>query len=208
MQGDKLASGAASATFPGPRLKFDQAEMQQDLHRLPAQAFRDKYMVTTTEYELMIRSDVNVANAFARSMEDHLEVINRLTQKDERQEESLKRECFIKPFFPNGDSGRIIVSRDQPAKKPAKIYLPRDMRKQRELLPSTGRVLRALVVDAAGNDVSQQYIGQRIVFGGMSGTALCFSGYPTWITLDVGEILGLVEKEDVQIIEQELEPLV
>jgi hypothetical protein len=41
----------------------------------------------------------------------------------------------------------------------------------------------------------------------MSGTAICFKNYPTWILLDIHEVLGLVMKEDAEIVEQELEPL-
>jgi hypothetical protein len=41
----------------------------------------------------------------------------------------------------------------------------------------------------------------------MSGTAVCFAGYPTWIIMDISEVLGIIGKEDAEIVEEELQPI-
>lgn len=209
MIGDKLASGAASAVFTGPKLKFDEAEMRQDLRRLPAVAFCDKYMVTAREYELMLTSDGEQTNALIRDIQDHAEAIERLIAQDKKQDESLRRDVFIKPFAGHGISGRVLVSRDQAVARQAtsKLALPRHLRKERERLPTTGHVLDTDIITSEGEDARNQLLGKRVLFGPMSGTPVCFNNYPTWILLDVAEILALVNKEDAEVIEEELEPL-
>jgi hypothetical protein len=209
MIGDKLASGAPSATFTGPRLNFDQATMQRDLRELPEQAFLDKYMITSREYTLMISSDGEETNSLIRQVQQHAEAIERLVEQEKKEDQDLRRQCFIEPFIAHDMAGRILVSRDQPVlrKETSKLALPRHLRQQRESLPTTGHIIRATVVNSQGEDVGHKLIGLRVIFGPMSGTAICFKNYPTWILLDIHEVLGLVMKEDAEIVEQELEPL-
>lgn len=210
MIGDKLASGAPSATFTGPKIKVDPIEMDRDFHTLPAFVFREKYMITEREYDLMVGSDgIPPTNMLAKSMEDHLEIINRMSAHDQKQDESLKRDCPISPYIAYGLTGRVIASRDRPAvrRSVSRLALPRDLRKQREMLPSTGQIVRATVVNQEGKEIGASFLGKRIVWGGMSGQALCFDGYPTFIELELAEILGFMDRDDVKITEQELEPL-
>lgn len=209
MIGDKLASGAPSATFTGPRIKFEEAEVQFDLRRLPAQAFKEKYMITEREYQLMISSDGEATNALAREIETRIEAIKRLTEQDQQQDESLKRDCPFAPFCEPGWTGKVVVTRDQPALRQmqSRLALPRHMRQQREKLPTTGKVIESNVYD--GNGVPRtDLMGLRVIFGPMSGTAICFSGYPTFITLDIAEIIATVRNADAEIVEQEIEPMV
>lgn len=208
MIGDKLASGATSAVFTGPRLHFDEAKMRQDLRMLPASAFQEKYMVTQIEYELMFQSDGESTNTLLKAIQDHTEAIERLTAQDKAEDEGLQRECFIEPYVAFGLSGRLIVSRDQPVlpKAVSKLALPRHLRKERERLPTTGHVIKSRIYESNG---TQHFglDGKRVLFGPMSGTAICFKNYPTWISLDVNEIIGIVGREDAEIVEEELEPL-
>jgi hypothetical protein len=209
VQGDKLASGAPSAQFSGPKLRYTQDEQFADLRSMTPQAFKEKYMVTQREYDMLIMSDGTVTDSLVKEMQEHSEVIERLTALDTKQEESLKRECFLEPFVALGLTGRIIVSRDTPVVRESvsKLALPRHLRKERERLPTTGHIIRAKVFDSDGLDVGLNFINKRILFGPMSGTAACFDGYPTWIILDVAEILCIVNKEDAEPIEEPLEPL-
>lgn len=209
MQGDKLASGAASATFTGPKLHFDEQEMQQDLRRLSRDAFCDKYMMTAREYTLLLASDGEKTIDLIREVEEHTEAIDRLLAEDRKQDEGLKRECFITPFVAGGSFGRIFLTRDQPVlpREQSKLALPRHLRKERERLPTTGHIIAAKVFDGEGHDRSGDFIGKRVLFSPMSGGAICFRNYPTWLYLDVNEIIGIIHKEDAEVLEEELEPL-
>lgn len=208
MIGDKLASGAPSATFTGPRLKFDEFKLKQDFKQLPAATFMERYMIAQPEYDLMLKSNGEEANTLIREIQERTEAIERLIEEEKREDAGLRRECFIEPFVAWGISGRVIVSRDKSVlpKEISKLALPRHLRKERERLPTTGHVIKSCVYDATGlRNISLD--GKRVLFGPMSGTAICFRGYPTWIALDVAEIIGIVHKEDAQVIEEELEPL-
>jgi len=208
MIGDKLASGASTATFSGPRLKFDEMKMARDLRELPAEAFKQRYYMAQPEYELLLASSGESTDSLARAIEERIEAIQRLTAEEQKEDAGLRRECFIEPFVAGGYYGRIIVSRDQPAaQNKSKLSLPRRLRTERERLPTTGHVIKARVKDGQGNDVSHTWIGARVLFGPMSGTAVCFRNYPTWIVLDLAEVLGIIHKEDAEIVEEELEPL-
>lgn len=208
MIGDKLASGAPSATFTGPRIHFNEEEMRQDLRRLPTAAFREKYWVTQNEYDMLQQSDGETTNMLLKVMHEEMEVIERLAAQDKAEDEGLERECFIDPFITGSAFGRVIVSRDQPKlrREQSKLALPRHLRKERERLPTTGHIIKAKVF-CDGKDASSQFVGKRILFGPMSGQAICFRGYPTWIALDLNEIIGIVQQEDAEILEEELEPL-
>ena len=209
MQGDRLASGARSATFSvAPKLKFDAEEMKRDLRRLTVDEFCDKYLVTKIERSLMLHDDVKV-NDFAQEMQTKLDAIKRVEETDAAQQASLDRECFLEPIV--GYSGRVIVSRDKPLlrKEQSNLVLPKSMRKQKEALPTSGRIIKGTIWDSSnGVIVTDQFIGRRVVFSPMSGTALCFNGFPTWIQLEVSELLAFINKEDAELIEEPLEPMV
>lgn len=204
MIGDKLASGASSATFTGPRLKFEENQMRRDLKELPASAFMEKYLVTQREYDLMLDSDGQEANMLTKAVQDHLEAIERLTVQDKAQEESLKRKCPFKPFYRPDLTGRIISTRDQPKVSEAisKLALPRHLRQQKEVLPTTG-----YIIDIESDPPARDLIGTHIIFGPMSGQAMCFNGYPTFYILETSEILAVITDPKAQVVEQELEPL-
>jgi hypothetical protein len=212
MKGDALASGQRSATFAvAPKIKFDEAEMRLDLTRLPASAFKAKYLIAQTEYDLLTSGDGVAVNDFAEQMKRQAEFYERGLAADAKQADSLKRECFLTPFVPLGLMGRVIVDRDEPATprgERGRLLIPKALRKEKTMLPTTGHIIKAVVFDQNGINVSDEYLGKRILFSPMSGTAICFTGYPTWIELELSEILAVVNKEDAQVIEETLEPLV
>jgi hypothetical protein len=76
------------------------------------------------------------------------------------------------------------------------------------MLPTTGHIIKAVIVDGNGQNIGDDYIGMRVLFSPMSGTAICFKGYPTWVELELAEIMAIVNKEDAQVIEETLEPMV
>lgn len=51
---DKLASGASSATFTGPKIKFDDAEMRRNLRHLPAATFMENRDTGTSRRNVTI----------------------------------------------------------------------------------------------------------------------------------------------------------
>jgi len=212
MKGDRLASGARSATFVGPSIRFDEGVMRDDLHKLPAQAFILKYMITQREYDLLSSSDGEErVNAFAEEMKRQAEFYERGLAADAKQADSLKRECFITPFVPLGLTGRVIVDRDEPASprgERGRLLIPRALRKEKTMLPTTGHIIKAVIYDPEGHDIGKTYVGARVLFSPMSGTPICFNGYPTWIQLELAEVMAIVNKEDAQIQEETLEPMV
>lgn len=212
MKGDTLASGAAKAVFLGPQLKFNQDELKQDFDRLPAEAFILKYLITQREYDLMVASKgEEVVNIFAEQMKRQAEFYERGMGSDRAQADSLSRECFLTPCVLPGWTGRVIVDRDEPATpkgERGKLLIPRAMRTQKVLLPTTGHIIKAVVFDPGGKDVSVELVGRRVLFNQMSGSPICFNGYPTWTQLELTEILCWVDKEDTQVIEEELAPMV
>lgn len=209
MEGDKLARGARSATFAvAPGLKFNEGEMHDDLKKLNPELFMVKYMITQIEYDMLKSGDEERVNTFAQDMKSRLDSVNRALAADEKQEASLRRDCFLTPFVQAGLSGRVIVDRDVPVKKRSSIALPKSMRTERTLLPTTGHIIKAVVIDSEGKDHSDEFIGLRILFGQMSGSAICFKGYPTWTQLELAEIMCIVNKEDEEVVEETLEPMV
>jgi hypothetical protein len=209
MQGDKLAKGAPSATFSvAPGLKFNEEDMKRDLTLLPAATFCTKYMITQYEYELMRDSNGEEVNTFAKEMSQRADAVERALKADDAQDASLKRTCFLRPYVPIGLTGRVIVDRDVPVKKRSSIALPKSMRTDKTLLPTTGHVIVAQVIDHNGTDISKDFLGMRVLFGQMSGSAICFKGYPTWTLLELAEIMCIVDREDIDVIEEPLEPMV
>lgn len=210
MEGDKLARGARSATFAvAPNLRFDEGIMRDDLLHLSAEEFMLKYMITRREYDMHLNSnDDDKVSAFAEEMKQRAEFYNQELARDEKQEASLSRDCFIEPFVAFGITGRVIVSRDAPPTKKSALLLPQSQRKSKTLLPTTGHVIKEKVFDSFGNEGTISYLGKRVLFSPMSGTAICFKGFPTWIQLELSEILGFVNKEDVNLIEEDLESMV
>ena len=212
MEGDKLARGARSATFAvAPNFKFDEAQMRSDLTRLPASAFMSKYMIAQAEYDLLTQGDGESVNDFAEEMKRQAEFYERGLAADAKQADSLKRECFITPFVPLGLTGRVIVDRDEPASprgERGRLLIPRALRKEKTMLPTTGHIIKAVIYDPEGHDIGKTYVGARVLFSPMSGTPICFNGYPTWIQLELAEVMAIVNKEDAQIQEETLEPMV
>jgi hypothetical protein len=216
MRGDKLASGAATATFLGPLLKFDEAEMRRELKLLPASAFMEKYMVTQREYDLLVGSDGEISvNAFAEQMRRQNEFYQRGMDADAAQAASLERKCFLEPFELHllGYTGRVIVDRDEPASPKGdvgRLLIPRSLRKEKTLLPTTGHILKAFIVRPDGTPCGPDFIGRRVLFNQMSGSAICFQNYPTWVLLELSEILCWVPKDaaDAKVTEESLEPMV
>ena len=186
--------------------------MRHDLPRLTQEEFCDKYMVARQEYNMIKFGGEERVNSFVKEMEQRAAAIEQELAADDKQETSLQRECFLVPYVPIGVTGRVIVSRDVPPKKKSSIALPKSMRKEKTLLPTTGHIIVANVWrdnDERGlREVSSEYIGMRVLFGQMSGSAICFKGYPTWIQLEMSEIMAIVLKEDADVIEEELEPMV
>lgn len=210
MRGDALASGQRSAVFTGPKLKFTEGQMRDDLISLTMNAFIDKYMVTTREYNMLLNATDDKKSAFAEEMQQRAEIFNRQLTADKAQDDSLKRDCFLTPFVPTGIVGRVIVQRDGPVDKPSPLLIPRSMRKDKTLLPTTGHVIKETIYGADGGVIGNldSLQGKRILFSPMSGTAICFRGYPTWIQLELSEILAIVNKEDAELQEETLEPMV
>lgn len=211
MKGDTLASGGHRATFAvAPGLKFNEQEMRADLARLPVVAFCDKYLITRREYDLLSENN-DAVNTFAVEMKNAALAYERQMSAENNQEQAAeRRECFLTPFVHNGMLGRVIVTRDNPKlkKSQANLVLPKSMRRERTLLPTTGHIIVAKVFDVNDRDISDEFVGKRILFGQMSGTAICFKNYPNWIQLDLSEILAIIHKEDTEIQEEELEPMV
>jgi len=214
-RGDRLASGQERATFSvAPGLRFDEGIMRDDLKKLPAEEFILKYMITRREYDLIYgRDNEEKVSSFAEEMKRRGESYDKEIVRDAKQEASLDRPCdFLTPFVPVGITGRVIVSQDHPAKAPSKLSLPRSLRKDKELLPTTGHIIKHEIVNDVGDDVhgpnGRPWLGMRVLFSPMSGTAICFKGYPTWRLLELSEILCIVDKEDVALIDEELEPMV
>lgn len=211
MQGDKLASGARTATFSvAPGLRFDEGKMRDDFKSLTSDDFITKYYITRREYDLMVGGtwDEEKVSAFAEEMKRRTETIEQELARDDKQEASLNRECFLTPFVPVGKTGRVIVNRDRPPTKHSNLALPKSLRKEKTLLPTTGHVIKAMIIRDDGHWDADILLGKRILFSPMSGTAICFKGFPTWIQLELSEILAIVDKEDVDLIEEELEPMV
>jgi co-chaperonin GroES (HSP10) len=141
---------------------------------------------------------------------DKVEFFDRQAAIEKSQESSLRRDCFLTPFVSNGLIGRLIVQRDDASetKTESRLVIPKSLRKERTLLPTTGHVIKATVFGEAGANHSDEFIGLRVLFGQMSGTAVCFKQYPTWIILDLAEILAIVHKEESELEETTLEPMV
>lgn len=214
MEGDRLARGARSATFAvAPGLKFNEEEMRRDLTLLPASKFKEKYLIAQAEYDMLTTDNVEgetAVNDFAEQMKRQAEFYERGLATDAEQDASLKRECFLIPCVLPGYTGRVIVDRDGTSQKGARgvVLIPRSMRKEKTLLPTTGHIIKAVVYDPEGKRADSEFVGRRILFSPMSGTAICFKNYPTWMQLELSEILAWVNKEDAQVEEQTLEPMV
>lgn len=214
MRGDALASGDKKATFSvAPGLRFDEGVMRDDRTKLTKDDFMSKYLITNREYELMNSGtwDDEKVSAFAEEMKTRLEGINRAFEGDAVQEQKLRQDCPLTPFVALGITGRVIVSRDTPAKQAiSKLALPKSMRKEKELLPTTGHIIKAVLFEETANgmvDISDRWNGVRVMFSPMSGTAICMKNYPTWIQLEVTEILAIMHKEDVEMLDEPLEPM-
>lgn len=204
--GDQLASGARSATFSvAPNMKFNEGQMMDDLTKISETAFCERYMITPMEYDrLKVVSklgDDQKVNDFTITMRERADAYNRELASDDRQETSLSRDCFIKPR-----PGSVIVDRDVPLKTKGTILMPPKAQRQRELLPTTGHVI------VIGTNVEAEYgellLGKRVLFQQMSGQVICFKGYPTWVQLAASEIMGIVEREDADVVEEKLEAMV
>lgn len=211
MRGDALASGARSASFSvAPGLKFDEGQMRDDLAKLVSDDFIEKYMITRREYDMMLAAgDEDKVSSFAEEMKQRAAFNEAELARDAKQDASLDRTCFLTPFTPVDITGRVIVARDRVPEKGSSIVLPRSYRKDKVLLPTTGHVIKeSLYTEGPLGTKAPTLIGKRILFSPMSGTAICFKGYPTWIQLELSEILAIVDREDVDLIEEELEPMV
>lgn len=218
MRGDALASGQKSAQFSvAPGLKFDEEEMRRDLVLLPAKKFQEKYLIAQLEYDMLTHPESGeaVVNDWAIQMKRQAEFYQRGLDTDQQQADSLQRECFLTPFTSQGFIGKVIVDRDEPATpKGAKgrLLIPRSLRKEKTLLPTTGHVIKETIEPRVnpqtGNWEQLSLLGKRILFSPMSGTGICFKKYPVWIQLELSEIMAIVNREDVQIQEEELEPMV
>jgi hypothetical protein len=213
MRGDALASGQRTATFVGPKLHFTEGELRRDLLDMSKDDFMAKYMVAEREYNMLnnSRPDEEKISAFAEEMQQRADIYNRQLATEKAQEDTLRRDCFLTPFLPVGVTGRVIVSRDGPVDKPSKILIPKSMRTDKTLLPTTGHVIKESICSIDGLDGQAGFytlMGKRILFSPMSGTAICFKGYPTWIQLELTEILAIVNKEDAVLQDETLEPMV
>lgn len=212
LEGDKLASGAPRATFLGPLVKFDEAEMRADLVVLPAVVFQEKYMITQRQYEVMNSGEAAV-NSFAEQMKRQAEFYQRGLDADAAQAASLERKCFLEPFdlALMGYCGRFLVDRDEPASPKGdrgRLLIPRSLRKEKTLLPTTGHVIKQIVVAPDGSVDRKNYLGKRVLFNQMSGSAICFQQYPVWTLLELAEILCWVPVEDAAVVEEDLSPMV
>jgi co-chaperonin GroES (HSP10) len=99
--------------------------------------------------------------------------------------------CFLTPT-----EGRIIVAQDVPVSPSKIIKIP----KQHLARPTTGRVVAA----ATG---LEHWLGKRVVYGMMSGTALQFKNRPAWIVLQEAEIVATIDAEDAEIEQDQPLPL-
>jgi len=194
-------------------IKFNEGEMRDDLKRLTPQEFIIKYLITQIEYDILIGASEERKASFAEQMKQRTESFVQALKIDEDEEAKWDRKCdFLTPFHPIGLSGRIIVSYDKPVKYRSAsglILAPKSQRKDRTLLPTTGHVMRAAVwSEIEERWVSDLWIGIRVLFNQMSGSAICFDGFPTWNELELGEILAIVEREDINVVEEPLEPMV
>jgi co-chaperonin GroES (HSP10) len=91
--------------------------------------------------------------------------------------------CFLKPT-----PGRVIVVQDEP-KAPSKLIIaPRKALAR----PTTGRVI-------ACGDGTEDWRGKRVLYGTMSGMAVCFKNRPAWIALAQEEIIAEITMEDAEI---------
>jgi len=213
MRGDKFASGAArSGVLPMQPIKFNEGEMQDDFKRLSPEMFMIKYMITQIEYDLMKSGGEERVSSFALDMQQRAEAVDRASALDDIEDSKLKRSCdFLEPFHPVGLSGRVLVGYDIPFENRRKspLLIPKKLRTERTLLPTTGHVLRAAIWSEIAQDwVSDSWLGRRVLFNQMSGSAICFTGFPTWNMLELSEILAIVTKEDYQVVEEPLEPMV
>lgn len=196
--GDLLARGAPSATFLGPKLKIDELEFNTDLAKLAKEQFCDKYMVSSRYYDMLTSKDEDRSGTARQTfLEEAAANYKRQAAAEAARETKLtSRHCFIIPAF-----GRVIVLRDGEYKNRGNRIILADDPRKRKLLPTTGHVIAC--ADGLG-----EWMGKRVLFGQMSGTAICFNGMPDWIMLQVEEIMGEVTKEDAQLVGQELEPMV
>lgn len=209
-RGDRLASGAKSATFTMAKPKFDEGQMMDDLRKMTSAPFCEKYMITSIEYDQLFRHALErakspeseeVINDFAQTMRARREALDRELAADDAQDASLSRECFIEPR-----PGSVIVSRDVPLKPKSTLLLPPKKDRNKELLPTTGHVIKIGV--GAEAEYGCELLGKRVIFQQMSGQAICFKGYPTWIELTTSEIMGIVQKEDAEVLDTPLEAMV
>ncbi len=196
--GDLLARGAPSATFLGPLVKINESEFHDDLKHLHRVTFIDKYRITERYYDMLTSSDNDRSNAAVETfLDERRSAYEREANAEAKREQKLvSRDCFIVPA-----PGRLIVLRDGEHKPRARNIILVNDPKKRKLLPTTGHVI-------ATGDGTEAWSGKRVLFGQMSGTAICFNGMPDWIMLQVEEIMGEVTKEDAQLAEQELESMV
>jgi hypothetical protein len=220
MKGDKFAAGATSGVLPAMPIKFNEGQMRDDLKQLPSEEFILKYMITQREYDLMVAGSEEKISSFAEEMKERAQLYERQSAAEKAQEEAAEhRECFLTPFVATDLVGRVIVSRDNPKAKKGQsaLLLPKSLRKEKEMLPTTGHIIKATILatrvepntgQSRVEDVSSHYIGWRVLFSPMSGTAICFKGYPTWIQLELSEILCTVLREDVQLEQEDLEPMI
>jgi hypothetical protein len=220
-RGDKFASGATSGVIPHlAPIKFNEGEMRDDLKKISSQEFMVKYLITQMEYDILIDASEEKKASFAEQIKQRAETVERELAIDDAEEAKWDRKCdFLTPFHPIGLSGCLLVSYDKPVKYRSQsgiILAPRSQRKDRTLLPTTGHVMRAAVwsdlLDAPDGLpqgwISDEWIGKRVLFNQMSGSAICFNKFPTWIRIEISEVLCIVDREDIDVIEEPLEPMV
>lgn len=212
MRGDALASGDKRATFmvASKKLGLDEGKTHDDMIHLTREEFITKYMITERRYDMLMQGSLDEENVstFAQEMKQRAAFNEAELARDAKQDASLDRTCFLTPFVAIGFTGRVIVARDRVPEKGSSIVLPKSYRKDKVLLPTTGHVIKAMIIRDDGKWDQDVLLGKRILFSPMSGTAICFKGYPTWIQLELSEVLATVDKEDVDLIEEELEPMV
>jgi hypothetical protein len=224
-RGDKFASGATSGVIPHlAPIKFNEGEMRDDLKKISSQEFMVKYLITQMEYDILTDASEEKKASFAEQIKQRAETVERELAIDDAEEAKWNRKCdFLTPFHPIGLSGCLLVSYDKPVKYRSQsgiILAPRSQRKDRTLLPTTGHVMRAAIWDERivvnpqsepnvfGGWVSAEWIGKRVLFNQMSGSAICFNKFPTWIRIEISEVLCIVDREDIDVIEEPLEPMV
>jgi len=217
-KGDKFASGTRTGVIPMlNQIKFDEGQMHDDLPKLTLDEFCTKYLITPREYEMLLAAkevgNEERVSAFAEQMKRAVKAVEQQLAIEAKQEQRLDYECFIQPLHPVGLSGRVIICYDKPKKKlseKSKLILPpKSQRTERTLLPTTGHIIRAAVWDELrAKWVSDEWIGKRVLFNQTSGSPICFNNFPTWNELELGEILGIVEKEDAEVQEEELLPMI